>query len=913
MRRLIWLFSWIAVLSLPAITASGARAADPAQGSRINVEIDRIEITGVTVFPAGEIEEALEIGIGDRLERIKVVRTAESIQGLYRMHGYEQVAISSRLIRRKGDRDRVENVLEISIQEGDPTRIGELTFAQEGQKSAAFQKYWSKLESSLRARAAIPPGTVFDQEKISASKRILQETFASEEFVGARVDDVRVQTIGAPAAIAASLPAGSKTARWVRLEFRIDLGDRVSFGFRGHKAFSTGRLHALVDEQRLLGLGKDYIGVIRQRIEDAYREEGYANIRVLAYSFERSSANERHVTYAIEEGPRVTIDSIEFDGNQVFSSEELRERFFDFASPLVQKEYYVEKEVQHSAELLVEWIKSKGYLSAKLITINTINVERKRATGGRRAVRLIVYLYEGDQTLVHSVRLKGLQAISADEARGILGVKENEPLNLFAFSQGVEGVKAAYRAKGYLGVRILNENSNTVVTYSQDNRSADIELNIDEGPQFKATRIEIEGLSQTKEFVIRRELEFKVGDVLEEGRLIESEANLRRLGIFSSVAVRVLEDPENPSGKIVRVSIQEGTPGLIAGGPGFRNDLGIRAFGEISYTNLWGRNHTLSLGTRVNRRLQKYRFTEYSAQLAYLWPWFGIDELSFRPALTASGVQYENFDAQAISLTLTWERRLLRRPNLTASLTYNLENVRQFNSTDDTCIDNNPATICIDNQTLRIGSLTPSLRLDLRDNPLAPTSGLFVSVSDEIAQPWMLSQTAPTAVAFNRFLFRADYLWPVLRDVTWFFSIRSGLVYNLTNPAFDANGNETSFDFRGFIPLVRQFALGGANSLRGYREQELNTQRTVIQGFASFVNYRTQLDLPFSGALRFGPFLDAANLNVDRFSFGDLKFGAGFGFHYQTPVGPVNLDWGFKLKPEPGTDTNQVYFSIGVI
>ena len=90
-------------------------------------------------------------------------------------------------------------------------------------------------------------------------------------------------------------------------------------------------------------------------------------------------------------------------------------------------------------------------------------------------------------------------------------------------------------------------------------------------------------------------------------------------------------------------------------------------------------------------------------------------------------------------------------------------------------------------------------------------------------------------------------------------------------------------------------------------------QDLSIAGTLSFVNYRTQLDLPFSGPMRFGPFLDAANLLVDRYSLGILRYGAGVGFHYQSPVGPVNFDWGFKLDQRPGEDPYHFYFSIGVI
>jgi outer membrane protein insertion porin family len=193
----------------------------------------------------------------------------------------------------------------------------------------------------------------------------------------------------------------------------------------------------------------------------------------------------------------------------------------------------------------------------------------------------------------------------------------------------------------------------------------------------------------------------------------------------------------------------------------------------------------------------------------------------------------------------------------------------------------------------------------MRDNPLAPTKGLFSQASFEFADPTLLSQRAPSPIGYYRFQTRTDYTIPLFPMMTWFWSIRTGFEKStVARP-----GNDTY----GAIPLIKQFALGGVGSLRGFSEQELNSRNEVIKGSLSYVNYRSQLDFPISGGLRFGPFLDAGNLRIDSFSFGGLRYGTGFGFHYLTPVGPVNLDWGFKVDPQPGEDTNQFYFSIGVL
>jgi outer membrane translocation and assembly module TamA len=145
--------------------------------------------------------------------------------------------------------------------------------------------------------------------------------------------------------------------------------------------------------------------------------------------------------------------------------------------------------------------------------------------------------------------------------------------------------------------------------------------------------------------------------------------------------------------------------------------------------------------------------------------------------------------------------------------------------------------------------------------------------------------------------------------MSWFLSFRTGIARNLEAPPSNDPNNANYA-----IPLSKQFALGGAGSLRGFGDQELSVPVDVaVRGTLSYVNYRTQVDLPFAGAMRFGPFFDAANLLVDQFSFGSLRCGAGVGFHYQSPVGPVNFDLGFKVAPRVGEDPFRFYFSIGVI
>ncbi len=882
------------------------------------LEIDRVEITGVTVFDQPSIEGALEIGVGDRLERIKVIRTVENFQSLYRIRGYENTEVRSEFLRTRSEAGSFENILRIQIIEGKPVRIASIHLVPALARSDDFQKSWKSIEPMLFSLLGVTAGNILDQDRIIKGKRSVLDYLATEEYVGAKIDDVRLST--------AVVPSGTKleASRWLDLEFRVDLGDQVTFGFRGNTALTRGYLNALVEEQRLLGFGKDYVGSIQNRIEDEYRSMGYAQVRVTPYTFEKSGLQERHISYAIQEGFRVLIDAVDFDGNVIFSGEQLKKRFFSLSAPLVQRGYFINKEIEKAAERLIERLKSEGYLSAKLVTISRIPLPPKN--GGHESMRLVIYLYEGEQTQVQKIQILGIKAFSYQEIIQLLGIQKDYPLNLFTFSEGLEALKATYRSKGYLSMSILNEGKENVVQYSEENRKADIHLEIEEGSQYRAGRIQIDGLTKTINQVVEREFQFQAGDVIDEHKLMDTEARLRRLGIFSAVKIRAAEDEEGrPGYKTVQVLLEEGTPGVIAGGVGYRNDLGIRVFGQTTYTNLWSRNHALSFGVNLNRRFDDVFcanidrdgiahggpcYLEYRFELGYHWPWFTLGETSFRPRITVERTQFRSFDAETKSLAAGLERRLLANVNLTGAFTYSLEQVEQKNP-----------IIEIDRQTLLIGAVTPALRLDLRDNSLAPTSGLYSTVSYEFAHPSFLGQSNHPSVtqddrfpiAYSRVQWRTDGFIPLGREMTWYLSARFGFEQNLvaTPPEISPQDLEAR---RFAIPLIKQFALGGAGSVRGFGEQKINKADLAIRGTLSYANYRTQLDFPFAGSLRFGPFFDAARLAEDNCKVDcDFFKAAGVGFHYMSPVGPVNFDWGFNLKPREQDDPYQFHFSIGVI
>ena len=792
------------------------------------------------------------------------------------------------------------------------TTIGGYQLSPSKNSFTGTEQLLDKLDEKLKPLLASEIGKEPTTDRLLNFKKIIESVTASSDRVGSRVVDVQTSSIG---------------NQKIMLQFNIDLGEKVEFGFIGNKTFSKSDLQDLINEQKQIGLGRDYIETIRNKISAFYNDHAFARVKITTRTQENPAQAERKIIYMIEEGERIKIGELSFEGGIAISQEDLKKKFFENSPPIIEKRYFSEKEIEKTAQGLVEWIKSQGYLSAKLITVKPTLREDEPISDVK------VYLNEGDQTIVRSVQVQGNTVYSTAEIQQMLGLIEGTPLNVFSFNDGLETVKLAYRNQGNLEFTVVNEGQPSVIQYSNKNRWADVVLEFKEGERFKAGSIRVEGNEKTKDDIVLRELQFAEGEVLEERRIFESEARLRRLGIFSDVKTKTIQNPEHSDVKDIIVSVQEASRGIASTGVGFRNDIGIRVFGDLTYGNLFRSNHTLGLGAFMNRRLvnvsalngQPIEGVDYEARTNYTWPWFLVKELSFRPEVLQRKFRYELFRDETTQISFSFERPIVRKWGLMAQVMYSLQRTNQSAAV-------NPQ----DNVAFTIGSITPSITWDRRDSPLSPSKGFFFNVSYEIASPVFGGQAknlytkadgtidGDVAIAYNRILTRSDFHIPVAHAGGFYFSVRTGFVKNTVSPS---DYPTTDLQHKVGVPLVKQFALGGINSVRGFIFQGINVVNKTgqitdfqILGTLAYVNYRSQFDFIITDSLKMGPFFDAANLMIDDFSFNrDMRYGAGVGLRYMTPIGPANFDWGFNLNPQIQTTTgqqepsNQFYFSLGVI
>ena len=95
--------------------------------------------------------------------------------------------------------------------------------------------------------------------------------------------------------------------------------------------------------------------------------------------------------------------------------------------------------------------------------------------------------------------------------------------------------------------------------------------------------------------------------------------------------------------------------------------------------------------------------------------------------------------------------------NLSFDLKYQFDTIDQFQATEE-----------IDNDSFKIGSITPSITLDLRDKTIAPSRGAIFQFSWEFANPALGAQESDElTVNYNRLLLRNKFYIPISKDFVW--------------------------------------------------------------------------------------------------------------------------------------------------
>jgi outer membrane protein assembly complex protein YaeT len=375
---------------------------------------------------------------------------------------------------------------------------------------------------------------------------------------------------------------------------------------------------------------------------------------------------------------------------------------------------------------------------------------------------------------------------------------------------------------------------------------------------------------------------YQPGEPYSVKKVSETRDKLIALDLFGSVNIAPVDDPTKPATVPMLIRVTEKEPREVKLSLGYGTEDQFRTQLEWRHNNWLGDGRRLSLTA-------KYSSLETSGILTFIQPHLFSPQGRGVVTLRRDRVEEETYLQLATRFNPRFEYRF--NQNLSAFAGYRLEQ-DDFNNITD-------ATVTALGGVEKHGLISgPSVGATWTrtDNPLNPSVGEVVTLNvDQSGAPWGGSYR------FYRLIGEGRKYW----SIGWQTVFATRLKLGFAEPI----GNEAN------LPLSERLYAGGERSVRGYARRRLgplSASNDPIGGL-SLLEGSFEVRRPLWRSLGGALFVDFGQ--VSRHSFDvpvkDLKFSAGFGLSYATPVGPLRIDVGFPFDPPHGDRAFQIHFSVG--
>jgi outer membrane protein assembly complex protein YaeT len=593
--------------------------------------------------------------------------------------------------------------------------------------------------------------------------------------------------------------------------------------------------------------------------------------------------------------PLPEVKQITFTGNTQFSSRTLLGEMTTQPRPFLR--FWRKGEPYNPPTLQEDLLRIRKYYFDRGFLETTARVEQVQEDTERDTVSIEIAIEEGPPTQVEEVRLTGTippELPPTQEIVAALPLRAGARLNKAEFDQSVASLLARLRNATYARAQVV---PNTTV--DTETHTAAVTFELRPGSPTTFGQITIEGEEQVKERAIRRQLSVQPGDPYHAGALQESVDAIFGLRMFQAVTPRVLNPDEQGAPMDVEIGVRERKPRSVELGFGFSTVEQFRADARWTHRNIWAEANQLNLAAKGSSIQQ-------SAEASFLMPYFLARRTSLSQRVYASnqpkiddgllGVGDTLFGIQDTTpgyglFSIGAETRVRHQFTKQWSGAAGIELSRnQFSDVDPELIGTGVA----DDNTLFIQFA--EAQWDITDNPVNPTRGSVLRGELDHSNSAIISD-----VSFFKLLLDARYFYPLHEKLVLATRLSIG---NIEPYA----GSDT-------VPGNVRFLTGGPGSVRGYgpnRVGPLDSKGRPLGGNSLLVG-SVELRFPIAGDLGGVVFVDAGNVYSDSFGYdlGDLRYGAGPGIRYNTPVGPFRLDFGIALNPRTGDSFGRLDFSIG--
>lgn len=637
--------------------------------------------------------------------------------------------------------------------------------------------------------------------------------------------------------------------------------------FAGNKHVETKTLLEKVD----LRLGSLYSPVEVQKtvekLRDHYEEEGYFEVQITP-DVEKLPDGDLRVIFRIAEGRQIKIDRIVIEGAKGLSEKEVKrvmqtqEREYFILRGVVQRQ-----RLDQDVERIIQLYNDHGYIQARVESTD-IQVDRAKAR-----VTVKVKVVEGAQFFVGSVDVTGTNVLPVEEVRRQIVLKPGDPFSRAKVRQTINNITSLYSTIGRASADV-----NPILNQDNTARKVNLTLEITEGPEVFVERINISGNVRSDEKIIRREIPLAEGDFFTSQKLDRARQRLNNLGFFETVDATTT--PGSSKEKIVvNIVVKERATGIFSIGGGFSSADGLIGTLDLSQQNFLGKGWELFLRIRGGAKTQQ-------GTIGFTEPWLFDRPLSAGFDLFANRREFLEYTVDSLGGDIRFSHPFLDfwRWNLT---------YRATRDKISNLIDSASDALQREKGSRITSLMEGAVSRDTRDNVFVPTKGSRGTLTLDVAGLGGDSQ-------FLKTIGDLSYFHPVLWGTVLAGHLELGY-------GFGFGDNE--------LPLFERFRLGGPNSVRSRKLGQISPKDSNGNriGGTSEALLNVEYLVPVGFGVRLAAFYDAGNVYGfgKRFDPTDVRQAVGPGFRWQSPFGPIRLDWGYNLDRRKGESSSQFQFSVG--
>lgn len=686
------------------------------------------------------------------------------------------------------------------------------------------------------------------------------------------------------------------------------------------------------------------------KVRKLYTEQGFVNAKI-DHAVTVESNNQAVVLVDINEGAKLLIKKVSFEGNRAFSESELQgliatkeEWIFSF---ITNRGVLDRDMLTNDIAILSTHYYDNGYIDHR--------ISEPLILRGREGIEVVIRINEGKQYRVGKVELGGDMIVDGRELLKLVKLTTGQIFRGSRLREDIKQLTDLYTNSGFAFAEV-----EPVTRVSPADQKVDVALLIKKGPPVYFNRILVTGNSKTRDKVVRRELLAGEQELYSGFNVTQSKNALQRTGYFEDVQLTT-KKTNQPDTVDLLVDVKEGPTGNFSLGAGYSSGDGFLFNASVGEKNFLGLGQGINGNFILGSKRQDF-------VVGFTDPYFRDSRMLLGVDAYNTTQQYEDFDDKKIGfgVNTSYPLKYLRVPFFgnkeagkgsddlaTAGPPTMWDYMRggmAYNFTRET-IDGvrGTASRAIKDQegTWLSSSLTPSVSYDSRDHFFNPTEGTRSNLAVRFAG-------IGGDTNFIKSDLSARWHYPLLKDPKW----GGAYVLALGGSMGYGVGLGSSSEQGSDLPLSDRYFIGGINSVRGFTDRTLGTRVrhcvTVTRaggGSSTDCTYGDILggdkalalnaELLFPVAEQYGlrgvAFFDIGNafgvscasapgtMTSDGtkttitqtdctntgFKISDLRKSVGVGARWLSPFGPLRVELGFPLNKKPGDETSMLGFSIG--